>query len=71
MLSVPIRLRGSVVGVMRVYSAEHREFGKDDIEFVEAVANLGALALDNASRYTEAKTDLESLRSYVYRYGGS
>jgi GAF domain-containing protein len=71
MLSVPIRLRGEVVGVMRVYTAEIRQFTSDDIDFVEAVANLGAIALDNAARYTEAKTDLESLRSYVYRYGGS
>ncbi len=71
MLSVPIRLRGEILGVMRVYTAEPREFASEDVEFVEAVANLGAIALDNASRYSEAKTDLEQLRSYVYRYGGS
>lgn len=71
MLSVPIRLRGEVVGVMRVYSGESREFTRDDVDFMAAVANLGAIALDNAARYTEAKTDLESLQSYVFRYGGS
>src|SRR5512133_1254637 len=71
LLSVPIRLRGDVVGVMRVYASERRQFSRDDIEFVEAVANLGAIALENASRYAEAKTDLEQLRSYVFRYGGS
>ncbi len=71
MLTVPIRLRGDVIGAMRIYTAEPREFDEEDVEFLQAVANLGALALDNASRYTEAKTDLEHLRSYVYRYGGS
>lgn len=71
MLTVPLRLRGEIVGVMRIYTAEPREFGEEDIEFVEAVANLGAIALDNASRYSEAKEDLDQLRSYVFRYGGS
>jgi GAF domain-containing protein len=71
MLSVPIRLRGEVIGVMRVYTAEQQQFTREDVEFVEAVANLGAIALENASRYAEAKVDLESLRSYVYRYGGT
>lgn len=71
MLTVPIRLRGEIVGVMRIYTAEPREFGEEDIEFVEAVANLGAIALDNASRFSETKADLDQLRSYVLRYGGS
>ncbi len=71
MLSVPIRLHGEVVGVMRIYTGEPREFTEDDVQFVEAVANLGAIALDNASRYAEAKSELEDLRSYLLRYGGS
>ena len=71
MLTVPIQLRGEVVGVMRLYTSTPREFGEEDVEFVQAVANLGAIALENASRYAEAKADLEQLRSYVFRYGGS
>lgn len=71
MLTVPIRLRGEVVGVMRVYTGSPRDFSQEDVEFFEAVANLGAIALDNASRYAEAQADLEQLRSYVFRYGGS
>ena len=61
-LSVPIRLRDQVIGVMRVYSGEPREFSSGDIEFVEAVANLGAIALENAHRYEEVKNDYDGVR---------
>ncbi len=71
MLSVPIQLHGEVIGILRIYTSEQQQFSQEDVEFVEAVANLGAIALENASRYTEAKVDLEALRSYVYRYGGT
>ncbi|MHB1160254.1 MAG: GAF domain-containing protein [Chloroflexota bacterium] len=65
-LSVPMRLRGQVIGVMRVYTGEPREFGTDDIEFVEAVANLGAIALENARRHDEVQTTLDMVSRYVY-----
>ncbi len=71
MLSVPIRLHGEVIGILRIYTAEQRQFSREDVEFVEAVANLGAIAMENASRFAEAKLDLEALRSYIYRYGGT
>ncbi len=65
-LSVPIRLRGEVVGVMRVYTAEPREFDADEIEFVEAVANLGAIALENARRHDEIQYNFDMVTRYVY-----
>jgi len=58
-LSVPIALREQVIGVVRVYTAEPREFTADDIYFVEAVANLGAIALENARFYEYVKKDHE------------
>ena len=59
---VPIRLRGDVIGVMRVYTSEPRDFSTEDIGFVEAVANLGAIALENAHRYEEVKHDYDAVR---------
>lgn len=61
-LCVPVRLRDDVIGVMRVYSGEPREFSAEDVEFVEAVANLGAIALENAHHYEEVKTDYDGVR---------
>jgi GAF domain-containing protein len=51
MLSVPMLLREEIIGVIRVYTAEPYDFTLDDMYFVGAVANLGAIALGNAKLY--------------------
>lgn len=61
-LCVPLYLFGEVIGVIRVYTAEPREFSAEDIEFVGAVANLGAIALENAQRYEELKNNYVEAR---------
>ncbi len=60
-LSVPMMLREEIVGVIRVYTGEPRYFTDDDIYFVGAVANLGAIALENARLYDSVKKDYEEL----------
>jgi GAF domain-containing protein len=61
-LSVPVLLREEVAGVMRVYTSEPRHFTDTDTYFVGVVANLGAIALENARLYESAKKDYEALR---------
>jgi len=61
-LSVPMELRESVIGVIRVYTAERRQFTMDDMYFVGAVANLGAIALENARLYEALQKDYEAFR---------
>lgn len=62
MLSVPMRLRGEVIGVLRVYTAKPYQFSKEDIQFVETIANLGAVALENLRAYDVLQKDYESFR---------
>ncbi len=61
-LSVPMTLREDIIGVVRVYSGERRYFTLDDMYFVGAVANLGAIAFENARLYESVKKDYESFR---------
>src|SRR3990172_1633146 len=61
-LCAPLFMWGEVIGVIRVYTSEPREFDAEDIEFVEAVANLGAIALQNAQRYEEVKANYQRAR---------
>jgi len=61
-LSVPMMLRGETIGVVRVYTAEPRRFTMDDMYFVGAVANLGAIALENARLYQSARKNYQALR---------
>jgi GAF domain-containing protein len=61
-LSVPMMLREEIVGVIRVYTTQPRQFTRDDIYFARAVANLGAIALENARLYSTLKKDYETFR---------
>ena len=61
-LSAPVMLVEDVVGVIRVYTGETRRFTQADMYFVAAVANLGAIALENAKLYDSVKKDYEALR---------
>ncbi len=69
-LSVPMKLRGENIGVMRVYTAKPCDFSADDIYFVEAVANLGAIALENAKLYEAVRKDYETFRQDMLGWMG-
>ncbi|MCK5434714.1 MAG: GAF domain-containing sensor histidine kinase, partial [Dehalococcoidales bacterium] len=58
-LSVPLMPRGEVIGVMRVYTSEPRQFSSEDIDFLSALANLGAIALEKAKLYESLGQSLE------------
>jgi signal transduction protein with GAF and PtsI domain len=49
--SIPMMMREKIIGVMRVYTAETRDFTDDDVYFVCAAANLGAIAMENHRMY--------------------
>jgi len=61
-LSVPMMLREETIGVIRVYSDKPRHFTMEDMFFVGAVANLGAIALENARLNESIEKDYEALR---------
>jgi len=70
-LSVPLRIQEGVIGVMRIYSAQRREFAQEEIEFAEAIANLSALALEKARRYDELKAGYEAVRQDLLEWYAS
>ena len=70
-LVVPLKVRGTVVGVMRFYSAQTRRFSDEAISFAVAVSNLGAVAIENAKLHQAVKERLESMKEDVdgwYRF---
>ncbi|MBE0480117.1 MAG: GAF domain-containing protein [Dehalococcoidia bacterium] len=67
-LSVPVRLRGEIIGVMRVYTAEPYRFTEDDIHFVETIANLGAVALENLRAYDIIQKDYDTFRREMLQW---
>jgi signal transduction protein with GAF and PtsI domain len=69
-LSVPITLKGNVIGVMRIYTAEFRDFSDDEITFISSLAEQAALAMENARMYQKLKGEYEELMGDIYTFTG-
>ena len=66
-LSVPVKLREEVIGVMRVYTSSPYRFTEAEISFATAAANFGAIALESAHFYETLQTDYDKLRQDIRR----
>jgi sigma-B regulation protein RsbU (phosphoserine phosphatase) len=53
-LVVGLKRRGRAMGALRIYTGESRRFHPSEIALAEAIANLAAIAIDNARLYEEA-----------------
>lgn len=58
-LCVPLTLQGQPIGVLRAYTGERREFDAEEVEFISALADLGAIAIENARLHQELRRDLD------------
>jgi len=67
-LSVPMILREKVIGVIRIYTTEPRRFSEDDIYFTGAVANLGAISLENARLLETLQKNHKALKRYYFPF---
>ncbi len=61
-LVIPLRLRDVTIGVMRLYSGQVRRFVPEEISLANAVADLGAVAIENARLHEMLKERLEALK---------
>jgi signal transduction protein with GAF and PtsI domain len=63
LLAIPMLVQGKVIGVMRLVTAEHRDFLMDEVEFACAVVELGGQAIINAQLYETRLKELEFLKA--------
>jgi signal transduction protein with GAF and PtsI domain len=67
-LAVPIIVKENVIGEIRLYSAEQREYDREEIDFILALAEIGGIAITNAKFYQRLQNDIrfwESTLSYL------
>jgi len=69
-VSIPLKVRGRIIGVLRLYSAAPRDFSEDELGFTEAIAEMGAIAIENARMYERIKKDYESVMTDIYNFVG-
>ncbi|SLM31498.1 putative GAF sensor protein [Desulfamplus magnetovallimortis] len=62
-LSVPIVCRSLVIGALRIYTAEKWEFTLDDVNFVQAMAQMTGMAIEMARNYKGMKESIEILKT--------
>ena len=65
MVCIPIRLKGEVIGVLRLYSEKIEDFPQDFLIILEALAHLGALAIQNASMYLALQEEKDTLQGDI------
>jgi len=62
-LSMPLMRRGQVIGIVRIYTSEMRQFSGQEIDFFSTMASLGAVALERAELLEEEKKQFLSFVS--------
>lgn len=67
-MAVPLSfLNQEVIGVLRVYSSTAREFRQEEVEFLNAIADLCAISIKNAMLHDKVRYEHELLSRYTYQ----
>lgn len=66
--SLPMFVKDKVIGVLRIYTAEPREFIEVEQVFLAGLADMGGIGIENARMYQHLKGDYENLIHDVHRY---
>lgn len=67
-LSIPVKTKEKVIGVLRLYTGAPREFSDEETTMVTAVAQLGGLAIRNASMYLLLEKDMKHLQEDIWSH---
>jgi signal transduction protein with GAF and PtsI domain len=62
-LSVPIQIHSRIIGALRVYTSEKWNFSMDEVNFVQAVAQIAGLAIDLTRLNKGYKSSIEILKT--------
>jgi GAF domain-containing protein len=61
-LVLPLQVHDVTIGVLRLYSAQLRRFSAEELTFASTVADLGAVAIENAKLHEALKARLETMK---------
>ncbi len=63
LLSVPMSVKGRVIGVLNCYTSTPREFTPEDVKLLTAVANQAAVAIENTELLVKTRIIQEELQT--------
>jgi GAF domain-containing protein len=62
-MTIPVKLRGEVVGVLNVKSDEERRWTHDEMDIITAIVERTALSIENARLLAESRTAADKERA--------
>ena len=65
MLAFPLQGREKVIGTLRLFTSEKREFTQEEMDFVAALASQGAISIENARFYDALKRQDEAKNDFI------
>ena len=68
LMSVPLAIKGSVLGVLKVYMPFPYEFSPEDMEFANGLSCQGAIAIENARLFEHIKREYDELQKDVWKW---
>jgi serine phosphatase RsbU (regulator of sigma subunit)/anti-sigma regulatory factor (Ser/Thr protein kinase) len=69
LITVPMRARGTLLGVVSFYRSRPEPFEEDDLSLAEELVGHAALCIDNARRYTREHTVALALQRSLLPHG--
>jgi FixJ family two-component response regulator len=66
--SVPLKLQEEVIGMLRIYTAEPREFSQDEIDLLSGFAEQVSIALENAQSFEDVHEKYETLKDDLWEW---
>ena len=63
LLSVPLCVKGKVIGVINSYTSVRHKFSKEEVDILNAVANQAAVTIENANLILKSKLIEEELKT--------
>jgi len=72
LVSVPLMIKNSVMGVFNLYTSQERQFSNEEIQLISTVANQAAVAIENTKLMADTLSMQEALltRKVVERAKG-
>lgn len=68
MLCAPLKVKGKLIGVIRIYSARKGDFSAGVKELLTAIGNLSAIAIQNARLHDSLKQALETCQRELWHW---
>ena len=67
-LSVPMAVKGKIIGVLRLYTSVPYTFSELENEFISGLAEIGSIGIENARMYSHIKADHEKLIFDIHQW---